>query len=164
MRRSSLRSGVSCGVVVLIFCGYLLWSIRIEQRQRTLDNALFDCILKYDLAGAQRLIDQGADVNARNENGQFRPTTIIEFIHRSFDRDAGMTPLMSAASRPDSRMVGLLLRNGARVNDRNSGWGDLTAVDYAKTVNGSDWVTDEGTKVTDILLRAGGKDNQGRTR
>src|SRR5205807_6978935 len=63
-----------------------------------LDRALLIAIRDGDHAKAHGLLDQGADVNARDE--------------------AGETALMQAALNADTEMMGILLQRGADVRAR----------------------------------------------
>jgi Ankyrin repeats (many copies) len=79
-------------------------------QQKELNRALFDAVLSdYDNAAVIRLLlNAGADVNARGEEGN--------------------TPLMNAVSRPCNLQV--LLENGARIDARDK-WGN-TVLKLAK--------------------------------
>jgi ankyrin repeat protein len=73
---------------------------------------LIDAVKTGELAAAQRLLGEGADVNARDEQGA--------------------TPLMLAASAGDLEMVNALLAAGAAVNARTeSGWTALSKAVYS---------------------------------
>lgn len=73
------------------------------------DPPLIDALMRNDLAKAKGLIEQGADVNTRDQNG--------------------WTPLMYAASyaRPAPEMLQALLAKGADVNARDNS-GDTTLI------------------------------------
>lgn len=73
---------------------------------------LIDAVKTGELAAAQRLLGEGADLNARDEQGA--------------------TPLMLAASAGDLEMVRVLLAAGAAVNARTeSGWTALSKAAYS---------------------------------
>jgi Ankyrin repeats (3 copies) len=100
---------------------------------------IFQLVMNGTPQDVQELIDQGADVNARDAENS--------------------TPLMSAAKYNDkSDVVAILLKAGARVNDENDyGW---TALMYAAQFN-------YNPQVVEVLIKAGAnvnvKNQQGET-
>ena len=65
------------------------------------DNALHQAIVKGDVEEVRRLIANGANVEARSDQGQ--------------------TPLHLAAQRGNAQMAALLIKDGARVDSRSIG-------------------------------------------
>jgi ankyrin repeat protein len=103
-RRIAIRVALSAAlcfwIAVLIAVAY--WQVSSASRERPdrteLDKALLTAIRDGDHVNAQAILDQGADVNARNEMGD--------------------TVLMQAALNADKEMMQLLLRRGANVRTR----------------------------------------------
>ncbi len=103
----------------------------------TADRSLRDAAFAGEIAQVQRALDQGADVNAADEENR-TPLMLAAFndfadvakllLDRGAqldDRDkAGRTALLYAASGPNVRTVRLLLGQGADVNatDGGEGW------------------------------------------
>jgi len=131
-----------------------------QEHRRPLSNAsrlLLVSVDGHDLDGAKKSLAQGADVNARNENGwtplhiavRWGYVAVAEFLIEKgalvdARNDAGETPLYYAR---ETRIVTLLLTNGAAVN----------AVDKAGKaplhMAAGSWTTKEG--VVALLLANG---------
>jgi ankyrin repeat protein len=68
--------------------------------QAALDHQLFQAIAKGDMGALRVLLDNGADIEARNEHGE--------------------TPLFTAVDNHNPEMVKLLLEKGANVSAENN--------------------------------------------
>jgi len=79
-----------------------------------LDHQLLNAVFKGDLASVRMLLDNGADVEAKDANGS--------------------TPLVSAAEYNDLAMVKLLLEKGANVRTKDRG-GETALINAARSGN-----------------------------
>ncbi|MFC1834840.1 ankyrin repeat domain-containing protein [Thermodesulfobacteriota bacterium] len=110
---------------------------------KDLNQALLDAARDGQLTEIDRLLDEGADINARNPNGWTGLMFAVGAAHvglakklleKGADPDMadndGVTPLMKAVKNADTEMVKLLLEHGAdtALTD-NSG---KSPMDYAK--------------------------------
>ena len=129
---------------VFLFVPMVIWlscfavSATAKPTQKTLDSALFSAIDNNDLKRAQSLLQRGANVNARDEDGYTALIIVsfvgdpqdevmrvhpIEFLQLFLKRGAnvnlagadGETALMTAA-QGSPQAVRLLLAKGARIN------------------------------------------------
>jgi ankyrin repeat protein len=101
---------------------------RVQQAKKK--KSLFETVKKGDTEQVKSLISEGADVNARDENGQtplhfaarhgHREIAILLIAHGA-DVNASMaddswTPLLDAACAGHAQVVKVLLENGAKVD------------------------------------------------
>jgi ankyrin repeat protein len=119
-----------------------------------------------DLLAVSSLLDQGADVDARNsagqtpllaaaQNGHVKAMEIL--LSRGADVNAqdhhGRTALMVAAGADDVKMVKLLLSKGAKVNLKDES--GFTALSGSEVVGGSD--EPQHLEIRRLLRRSGAK-------
>lgn len=109
MKMRSIPMTAGWWPAVLVVLILLPWAA-IGKDKPALNRQLMDAVSRGDFDQAQKLIDKGADANARDWLGR--------------------TPLIAAARSGDADVVRLLLRQGADVNAAN-GEG-RTALHYAK--------------------------------
>ena len=102
--------------------------------RRSRDKALLDAAEAGDMAKVMKLIDKGADVNAKIQDNE-----------RNYGN--GFSPLHLAASRGHVEIIGLLVQARANVNARASK--GLTALDVANK--------NENAKVIESLRKHGAK-------
>jgi hypothetical protein len=109
-----------------------------------LDEELFDAVKKGDTAKVKKLLEKGADVNARDIDGstalhiaaRFGHVEVAELlISHGADVNAksnyGLTPLYDAARKGHASVAELLIKHGADVNAKtNDGWTPLHAAAY----------------------------------
>lgn len=109
-----------------------------KSKRRKRNWALIDAVLLCDVATAQALLDEAADVNARDEQND------------------NETPLILAAQRSDAAMARLLLERGAEVEARDEN--GRTALLHAPILS----------EAFEMLLARGvdlhARDNEGRTK
>jgi ankyrin repeat protein len=102
-----------------------------------LDSDLLKAVKKKDAKAVERLLDQGADIEARDERGW---TPLMSAIHagqtenaklliaRNADPNAkdnhGWTVLMTAAFEGDAEVGSLLIEKGAAVNAKDDTYGN----------------------------------------
>jgi ankyrin repeat protein len=131
VKRIRLRSALVLSLLVAaaLLCGWKLIGFPGKQTKATeLDGALLAAIRNSDHATVQRLIDRGADVNARGESGSTAlmeaalnadPGTLEVLLARGADprvrNQDGCTALLRAVHDLDK--VKLLLAHGAPVGD-----------------------------------------------
>jgi len=100
-----------------------------RQERRPVDLSLFTAAKNGEQQEVKALLDQGADINAKDDQGmtalhlaaQGGHTDVVEFLlSKDADINAqnikGYTPLYSAIWKNDPNMVGLLVSKGADVN------------------------------------------------
>jgi ankyrin repeat protein len=104
--RGALACGLLLGIGLTIAAKHWVVAPRAVPDRQALNKALLAAIRDGDHFTVQSLLDQKADIEARNEVGD--------------------TPLMQAALNADSDMVQLLVQRGANVNGR--GVYDVTAL------------------------------------
>lgn len=141
-----------------------------EQLFKRLDKILVseagDTESPDDLLAVSSLLDQGADVDARNsaaqtpllvaaQNGHVKAMEI--FLSRGADinaqDDRGRTALMVAAGADDVKMIKLLLSKGAKVNIKDES--GFTALSGSEVVGGSN--EPQYLEIRRLLKRAGAK-------
>lgn len=117
-------------VLLSLLTGFLAYRLVLKQRSASLGEELIQAIRSNDGAKARRLVEQGADINARDpETGRTVLTlAIVHYLNDSagglLERGAdinardtsGMTPLMCAAMWGNVEGVKLLLAFHADVN------------------------------------------------
>lgn len=134
---------------------------QMKQQNNINYKLLFEVIFKYDLETIEKLLDQGADVNSWNSNGdtpliislQKNPIEmqLVEYLlmQEEIDVDSigdsakSKTPLMYAASvKPEStamQLCEMLIQKNCNIalssNEIGEEW---TAIDYAKSVGNNE--------------------------
>ena len=122
------------------------------------DGALFQAIKDINIEATKQAIADGADVNAKDQNGRTllqiaalkgHKEVVELLIAQGADVNAktysGWTPLVVAAARGHKEVVELLIAKNANVNAKNNG--GETPLDKAKN----------NPKITDLLRKHGGK-------
>jgi ankyrin repeat protein len=137
-----------------------------KRLDRILVSAAGDAESPDDLLAVSSLLDQGADVDARNsagqtpllaaaQNGHVKAMEIL--LSRGADVDAqddrGRTALMVAAGADDVKMVKLLLSKGVKVNLKDES--GFTALSGSEAVGGSN--EPQHLEIRRLLRRAGAK-------
>lgn len=105
--------------VVFLALGIALWSIARSLNQHCLNGALIEAVIYSDAGRTQRLIQEGASANSRQED-VYGIADLIRHLRREPARRSGGRPsaLMIACSNGDVATVKILLEAGADVNAR----------------------------------------------
>jgi uncharacterized protein len=91
---------ILCHLVRLTAMGFAFTHPALCLDQAALDRQLYQAIAKGDVGAVRVLLDNGADIEARNERGE--------------------TPLFTAVANHNAQMVKLLLEKGAQVSARDN--------------------------------------------
>lgn len=104
-----------------------------KRKQRRLDEAFFMAVKAGGIREMYKLLVEGANVDARDDNGQTALmlaahlgwTPVVERLIRAgadvnAQDDMGGTALMSAVDRSHGTIAKMLIRNGAKVKVRDS--------------------------------------------
>lgn len=106
----------------------------VTDAQPTNGTELFSAIENADIEKINTLIDNGTDVNARDENGY--------------------TPLMFAAVKGDANIANLLISEGADINraDMKNGWTALVYAIRTKSIDVVKLLLNKGAEVNKVDL------------
>ncbi|MBW3625955.1 MAG: ankyrin repeat domain-containing protein, partial [Armatimonadetes bacterium] len=134
-----IYSAIFVCVLLLTFASALNLALHATNGNKALTARFLEAAQNADVAAAKRLLDRGANVNAKDAAGAtalhnaIRPSyeggTSMPLVRLLLSRRAnvnvsdslGQTPLMAAAALGDFPLVKMLLARGARVNaeDKN---------------------------------------------
>jgi uncharacterized protein len=129
--------------VLYLLCGVIICQIgcHTSASGQTKIPALVQAVKNKNISEVKRLLDNGADVNARQKTGR---SYYAGNLKSQKDVD-GMTPLILAAGWGDVKMIALLLDKGALINAREAD--GRTALIWAATA--------EKVENLEILLKHG---------
>ncbi|MGK7925135.1 MAG: ankyrin repeat domain-containing protein [Spirulina sp.] len=92
-------------------------------------RVLHIAVQQHAIDMAKLLLEQGADINARDDLGR---TPLHSAIYQPDIRFSNYYGMQEPTTKPDLQMIGLLLENGADVNARD--YNNMTPLQYALTV------------------------------